>query len=136
MTESLDRRRFLEALAAVSAAPLASLANAAEARAEDGGRRVVVLGAGLAGLAAAYNLMRHGYDVIVLEAQDRPGGRVQTVRDGFRRGGHAELGAIRIFESHDFTRKYARESETPRLRDAHHRAITPATASGRKSRTD
>ena len=86
MTDSLDRRRFLQALAAISAAPLASLANAPHAAAgtHGGGRRVVVLGAGLAGLGAAYNLMRHGYDVTVLEAQDRPGGRVQTVRDGFR----------------------------------------------------
>jgi monoamine oxidase len=109
MSRSLDRRRFLQALAAISAAPLASLTNAREASAGEGGRRVVVLGAGLAGLAAAYNLMRHDYDVIVLEAQGRPGGRVQTVRDGFRGGGHAELGAIRIFESHEHTRKYVSE---------------------------
>ena len=68
-----------------------------------------MLGAGLAGLGAAYNLMRHGYDVTVLEAQDRPGGRVQTVRDGLQRGGHAELGAIRIFDSHEYTVRYARE---------------------------
>jgi monoamine oxidase len=113
MTESIDRRRFLQALAAISAAPLASLANAPGARADDdangSGRRVVVLGAGLAGLGAAYNLMRHAYDVIVLEAQDRPGGRVQTLREGFHRGGHAELGAIRIFEAHEFTLRYVRE---------------------------
>jgi monoamine oxidase len=113
MIDNLDRRRFLQGLATISAAPLASLTNAPKARADDhgrgGGRRVVVLGAGLAGLGAAYNLMRQGYDVTVLEAQDRPGGRVQTVRDGFRQGGHAELGAIRIFESHEFTRKYVSE---------------------------
>jgi monoamine oxidase len=109
MTGNLDRRRFLQALAAVSAAPLASLTNAPDASADGYGRRVVVLGAGLAGLGAAYNLMRHGYDVTVLEAQDRPGGRVQTVREGFQRGGHAELGAIRIFQSHEYVLKYARE---------------------------
>jgi monoamine oxidase len=103
MTESLDRRRFLQGLAALSVAPLAPLTNG------HGGRRVVVLGAGLAGLGAAYNLMRHGYDVTVLEAQDRPGGRVQTARDGLLRGGHAELGAIRIFDSHEYTLRYARE---------------------------
>jgi monoamine oxidase len=113
MIDNLDRRRFLQTLAAMSAAPLVSLTNAPEAPAHDhgrgGGRRVVVLGAGLAGLGAAYNLMRHGYDVTVLEAQDRPGGRVQTVRDGFRGGGHAELGAIRIFQSHEYVRKYVDE---------------------------
>jgi monoamine oxidase len=53
--------------------------------------------------------MRHGYDVTVLEAQDRPGGRVQTVRDGFQRGGHAELGAIRILDSHQYTLRYVSE---------------------------
>jgi monoamine oxidase len=113
MSHSLDRRRFLQAAAAISAAPLASLATAPKAPAHDdgrrGGRRVVVLGAGLAGLGAAYNLMRQGYDVIVLEAQERPGGRVQTVRDGFQRGGHAELGAIRIFNSHEYLLRYADE---------------------------
>ena len=74
-----------------------------------GGNRVVVLGAGLAGLAAAYQLMKRGYEVTVLEAQERPGGRVLTVRDGFQRGGHAELGAIRIPESHAYTLKYVDE---------------------------
>jgi monoamine oxidase len=113
MIDHLDRRGFLHALAAVSAAPLASLTNARDAPAHDdgrgGGRRVVVLGGGLAGLGAAYKLMRHGYDVTVLEAQDRPGGRVQTVRDGFQRGGHAELGAIRIFASHEYVLRYVNE---------------------------
>jgi monoamine oxidase len=113
MTHNLDRRRFLQVAAAISATPLASLTKAPDAPANDdqhrGGRRVVVLGAGLAGLGAAYNLMRHGYDVTVLEAQDRPGGRVQTWRHGFQRGGHAELGAIRIFESHEHTLKYVSE---------------------------
>jgi monoamine oxidase len=109
MTQPLDRRRFLQALAALSAAPLASLAHAPGAAADGGGRRVVVLGAGLAGLGAAYNLMRHGYDVTVLEAQHRPGGRVETVRDCFRRGGHAEMGAIRIFDSHEYTLRYVKE---------------------------
>ena len=46
---------------------------------------VVVVGAGLAGLRAAGVLARHGLDVAVLDAADRPGGRIATdVVDGFR----------------------------------------------------
>jgi monoamine oxidase len=110
--DSLDRRTFLRYVAAAGAVALADRAAApspAAAASPRGGNRVVVLGAGLAGLAAAYNLMHHGYDVIVLEAQDRPGGRVLTVRDRFRRGGHAEMGAVRIPESHAHTLKYVDE---------------------------
>jgi monoamine oxidase len=71
-----------------------------------GGKRVVVLGAGLAGLAAAWNLMRRGYDVQVFEAQDIPGGRVKTIRKPFKKGGYAEAGAVRIFNNHHWTMKY------------------------------
>jgi monoamine oxidase len=46
------------------------------------GTRVVVLGAGVAGLSAAYELGKAGYDVTVLEARDRVGGRNWTVRRG------------------------------------------------------
>ena len=110
MPESLDRRAFLQYAAAVSAVSLAGLRPPTPAVANGGaGNRVVVLGAGLAGLGAAYNLIRHGYEVIVLEAQDRPGGRVLTVRDGFQRGGYAEMGAVRIFETHTHTQKYIAE---------------------------
>ena len=43
---------------------------------------VAVLGAGISGLVAAYELKKSGYPVIVIEARDRPGGRSHTLRNG------------------------------------------------------
>jgi monoamine oxidase len=51
-------------------------------RARGGGTKVVILGAGVAGLCAAYELGKRGYDCTILEARNRPGGRVWTVRNG------------------------------------------------------
>lgn len=58
---------------------------------------IVVIGAGLAGLVAADRLRARGYDVIVLEARRRVGGRVQTVRLGDL---HAEAGGEFIDRGH------------------------------------
>src|ERR1700683_215075 len=47
-------------------------------------KKVIVVGAGMAGLAAAYRLRQAGADVTVLESSDRVGGRVRTnSRDGY-----------------------------------------------------
>src|SRR4029453_17080726 len=54
--------------------------------------RVVVAGAGLAGLTAARYLERAGAEVTVVEARHRVGGRVHTIRR-FESGQHAEAGA-------------------------------------------
>lgn len=51
---------------------------------------VVVAGAGLAGLTAAYRLTRAGHSVTVLEARDRVGGRVRSVT--LENGAVGELG--------------------------------------------
>ncbi len=47
-----------------------------------GGKTVAILGAGVAGLCAAYELDRAGYDCTVLEADSRAGGRSLTLRRG------------------------------------------------------
>ncbi len=57
------------------------------------GVRVLVAGAGLAGLAAARELEARGADVTVVEARERVGGRVWTIRTGFAHGQSAEAGA-------------------------------------------
>ncbi|MGW6283307.1 flavin monoamine oxidase family protein [Kribbella sp. NPDC055071] len=104
----IDRRTLLQAASAVAASAALPLSASATTGGATHRRRIVVLGAGLAGLSSAYNLMKAGYEVTVLEAQNRPGGRVLTVREGFHRGGHAEMGATRIFETHEYTNRYVK----------------------------
>src|SRR5262245_16256849 len=65
------------------------------------GVSVLVAGAGLAGLTAAYDLAGMGADVTVVEARDRVGGRVWTIRDGFADRQHAEAGGDMIDESQE-----------------------------------
>ncbi|HYI22913.1 MAG TPA: FAD-dependent oxidoreductase, partial [Candidatus Limnocylindrales bacterium] len=69
------------------------------------GKRVLILGGGIAGLVAAFELKRQGHEPLVLEAQHRVGGRVQTIRD-FAPGLYAEAGAMRIPRVHDLTLAY------------------------------
>src|SRR3569832_1485958 len=47
-------------------------------------RKVLILGAGISGLTAAYELDKKGYEVQILEASFRAGGRNLTVRNGDR----------------------------------------------------
>ena len=61
---------------------------------------VIVAGAGLAGLAAARALESSGAIVSVVDARDRVGGRVWTIRDGFAGRQHAEAGADLIETDH------------------------------------
>lgn len=71
------------------------------------GQSVIVIGAGLAGLTAAGELSRAGATLCVLEARDRIGGRVWTVRDGFVDGQHAEAGGEFIDEDQEEIRRLA-----------------------------
>ncbi len=72
-------------------------------------RRVIVIGAGLAGLTCAYELNRAGFDVTVLEARARPGGRVNTYRDPFADGLSAEMGAEYVDSEDRYARRYAKK---------------------------
>lgn len=87
------------------------------------GASVVVLGAGLAGLSAAYELKKAGYAVRVLEARDRVGGRNWTVRKDskvvhtdkpdqtcrFEDGQYFNAGPARIPSHHQATLGYCKE---------------------------
>jgi monoamine oxidase len=87
----LTRRRLIgtaAAGAAMAALPAAGRARAAAARSAD----VVVVGAGLAGLTAARQVVRAGRSAVVLEARNRVGGRV--LNHSLAGGKYAELGGM------------------------------------------
>lgn len=69
-------------------------------------KKIVIVGAGVAGLVAAYELKRAGHNPVVLEAQQRVGGRVYTLRQPFTEGLYAEVGAMRIPRAHKLTLEY------------------------------
>jgi monoamine oxidase len=71
-------------------------------------KRVIVVGAGMAGLAAALDLVDRGLETLVIEASPRPGGRVRTLREPFLQGQFAEAGASRIPDTHTLTLSYVR----------------------------
>src|SRR5215218_9689938 len=93
---ALTRRLFLERLAGTAGATMtyeamtalgllgmpARRAEAFSLRGQGAGVQVLILGAGLAGMATAYELGKLGYDCRILEARMRPGGRCTTVRRG------------------------------------------------------
>ncbi len=140
-----SRRDFLTAIAAVTGASGAWTAARAmgltEGEAATGtpigppalvpgsgtGAKVVILGAGVAGLSAAYELGKAGYDCTVLEARERVGGRNHTVRRGtvlemndgtrqtcaFDEGQYFNAGPARIPSHHTATLGYCREFGVP-----------------------
>lgn len=69
-------------------------------------KQVLILGAGIAGLTAAYELDKAGHNVTVLEARMQSGGRIRTLREPFADGLYVELGAARIPNNHDWTFHY------------------------------
>jgi len=76
-------------------------------------KKVIVLGAGLAGLTAAWELDQAAHEVVIIEAQMRPGGRVLTLREGFTPGISAEAGAMSFSDSYQNLIHYMRLFEIP-----------------------
>ena len=134
---ALTRRRLLEQIGAAGGAGAAYLAmealglaiptpagaeNFTLPRTSGNGRSVVILGGGIAGLVSAYELRKAGYRVTVLEARNRIGGRVWTIRGGdrivqtgrpdqhasFDPGLYFNAGAARIPSTHRVILGYAR----------------------------
>ena len=76
-------------------------------------KKVLILGAGMAGLVAGYELSKLGHDITILEARTRPGGRVFTMHEPFADGLYAEAGAARIRDNHNLTLKYVKAFNLP-----------------------
>ena len=108
----LTRREFIERALALSVgagfvpSQFSLAASAPWSRARGPRKRVLILGAGLAGLSAAYELVALGHDVTILEARPRAGGRVYTLREPFPDGLYTEVGATRISDTNDWVHKY------------------------------
>ncbi|HLM59895.1 MAG TPA: FAD-dependent oxidoreductase, partial [Pyrinomonadaceae bacterium] len=100
----MKRREFLQS-GMLSAAGLLLAPGFSPVQVSAESRKVLIIGAGLSGLVTAYELNKLGFDVTILEAQARAGGRILTVRD-FDDNLYAEAGAARIFHEHDLTLKY------------------------------
>lgn len=90
MSARLTRRQLLVAAA------LTACAGAPRPRSETRAARIVVVGAGIAGLTAAHRLVAAGRDVTVLEASERVGGRIRTVRAPFHHDLRVEAGATHV----------------------------------------
>lgn len=91
------------------------------------GKRVIILGAGLAGMTAAYELGKLGYSCTLLEARSRAGGRCWSIRKGtvhketglaqqtasFDEGLYFNAGPSRIPHPHELTLHYCKELNVP-----------------------
>jgi monoamine oxidase len=110
-SRAITRRRFLRdagagAAVVAGASAFGALGPLARAAADE---RIVVVGAGLAGLTCAYRLKQAGVTAKVYEAADRIGGRCWTLRGAFAEGQIVERGGELIDQGHTHIRQLAQE---------------------------
>jgi monoamine oxidase len=127
-----DRRAFLKSFgAAALGVPLLLKSSSAQPQRGRAKHSCIVVGAGLAGLAAAYALKSANWDVTILEARPRHGGRIHSFRFDQNPDLVCELGGEWIGASHERMRALCREFEIP-LKD--HRFEASLMRDGRVSR--
>jgi monoamine oxidase len=106
-----SRRQFLGGAAAVAAAALARPRRALSAPASAAGKRIAIIGGGLAGLACADRLQSKGVQATVYEGNRRLGGRIWTQPMGAHFG---EVGGEMIDNAHKTVLAYATEFKLAR----------------------
>ena len=104
--QTLTRREALKLAASAALLPATLTARA--------GKKIIIAGGGIGGLCCGYELTRRGHDVTVLEASDRTGGHVYTVREGFDDGLYGDGGAEHFTNpGYDIYRGYVEEFKLP-----------------------
>lgn len=76
-------------------------------------KHIIIVGAGLAGLVAASLLKDAGHNITILEANNRVGGRVYTLRSSFSNGLYFNAGPMRIPDIHSLTLAYIKKFRLP-----------------------
>lgn len=94
------------------------------------GGRACIIGAGFAGLACARQLKRAGFDVTVVEARKRPGGRVWSSRS-FVDGRNVEMGGELIGKNHPLWMAYAEEFKLRMLDVTEEEGLAPVRFEGK-----
>ncbi|MEC3883032.1 flavin monoamine oxidase family protein [Halobacillus sp. HZG1] len=76
-------------------------------------KKVVIVGAGMAGLVCASLLKQAGHTVKIIEGSDRVGGRIYTLRKPFSEGQYLDVGAMRFPNIHELIFAYIRKFDLP-----------------------
>ncbi|MDJ0589483.1 MAG: FAD-dependent oxidoreductase [Pleurocapsa sp. MO_226.B13] len=97
------RRRFLRlaALSFASAIATTTLSGSPQVQSQTPSPRIAIVGGGIAGLNAAYQLKKQGYQATVYEARPRLGGRIHTRRDVLDRGIYLDFGGLFVNSEHE-----------------------------------
>ena len=126
----VSRRDALKASAASVAGLLLSACSGGPDHGDKLIPRVCVIGAGFAGLACAHELAAAGYDVTVVEARERTGGRVLSRRD-FIPGKSVEAGGELIGSNHPLWLAYAKKFGLTMLEITEEEGLCPLRFEGK-----
>ncbi len=131
--DGITRREMIQR--SLAAAGVLLISDRFDLSAQKAGARVVVIGAGFSGLAAAYELTRAGYDVTVVEARNRVGGRVISFSD-IVPGKNVEGGGELIGSNHPAWVGYAKQFKLQFLDVGEEDAEFPIVLNGKRLSSD